>query len=70
MKYLIAYKQNEDTYLYVTSIGAKIETTLFYGNGLDFLSETNAQNICDFLNEYDNSKEYIVIKYEYSLKEI
>lgn len=70
MKYLIAYKQDENTYLYVTNIGQKIETNMFYGNGLDFKSETNAQNICDFLNEYDNSKEYIVIKYEYSLKEI
>lgn len=70
MKYLIAYKQNEDTYLYVTSIGTKIETTLFYANALDFLSKKNAENIVAFLNEYDTSHEYLVIEYEYSLTEL
>lgn len=69
MKYLIAYKQDENTYLYVTNIGQKIETTLFYANGLDFLSKTNAENVCNYLNEYNNEHKYIVVEYKYSLKE-
>ena len=70
MKYLIAYKQNEDTYMYVTNIGTKVETTMLYAYGLDFLSDKNAKNVAKFLNEYDKEHEYIVVKYEYSLEEI
>lgn len=69
MKYLIASKQNENTYLYVKSINEKIETTLFYGNALDFITDEYANNIKDFLNEYDKNNEYVVIKYKYSLEE-
>lgn len=70
MKYLIAYKQDENTYSYVTNIGSRIDTTLFYGNAIDFLNKTNAENICDFLNEYDSSREYVVLVYEYSITEV
>ena len=70
MKYFIAYKQSEDTYMYVISIGSKIETTLFYANALDFLSKKNAENTVAFLNEYDTLHEYLVIEYEYSLTEL
>lgn len=70
MKYLIAYKQSEDTYMYVTGIGSKIDTAMLYAYGLDFLSEKNAENVASFLNEYDPSHEYIVVKYEYSLEEL
>ena len=70
MKYFIAYKQSEDTYMYVISIGSKIETTLFYANALDFLNKINAKNVCSYLNEYDDTKEYIVLEYDYSIKEV
>lgn len=70
MKYFIAYKQNEDTYNYVISIGNKIETTLFYANALDFGNILNARNICNYLNEIDEEKEYIVIEYQYTLTEV
>lgn len=70
MKYLVAYKQSENTYMYVTNIGTKIETTMLYAYGLDFLSKKNAENVVAFLNEYDTSHEYLVIEYEYSLTEL
>lgn len=70
MKYFIAYKQSEDTYMYVTSISNKIETTLFYANALDFLNKSNADNVCDYLNEIDTNHEYLVLKYEYSIEEV
>ena len=69
MKYLIAYKQDENTYLYVKTIGEKIETTLFYANALNFINYKNAKNISTFLNEYDEKNNYIIIKYEFSLEE-
>lgn len=70
MKYLIAYKQNEDTYIYVVNIGATIGTTLFYANALDFLTKENAENVCEYLNAYDTNHAYIVLKYEYSIEEV
>lgn len=70
MKYFIAYKQSEDTYMYVINIGSKIETTLFYANALDFITEQNAKSVCSYLNQIDETKEYIVIQYEYSLTEV
>lgn len=70
MKYLIAYKQSEDTYTYVSNIGLRIDTALFYGNAIDFLSKENAENVCNFLNEYDTTREYVVLVYEYSIKEV
>ena len=69
MKYLIAYKQDENTYLYVKTIGENIETTLFYANALNFINYKNAKNISTFLNEYDEKNNYIIIKYEFSLEE-
>lgn len=69
MQYFIAYKQSEDTYAYVTSIGVNIGTTIFYGNALNFITRENAENVSKFLNEYDNKHDYIVITYEYSLRE-
>lgn len=68
MKYLIAYKQNEDDYVYVNSIGSTVGKTMTYYNALDFLTEENAKNICKFLKEYDGN-DYIVVKYEYTLTE-
>lgn len=70
MKYLIAYKQDENTYLYVTNIGQKIDTTLFYGSAIDFLNKTNAKNVCKFLNDFDTTKNYVVLEYQYSLTEV
>ena len=70
MKYFIAYKQSEDTYMYVTSIGSKIDTILFYANALDFITYDNAKNVADYLNEYDADHTYIVIEYTYELKEV
>ena len=69
MKYLIAYKQNEDDYIFVNSIGTAIGKTSTYYNAMDFLTKENAKNMCKFLNELDKENEYIVVKYEYSLKE-
>jgi hypothetical protein len=69
MKYFIAYKQNESDYVFVNNIGTSIGKTMTYYNAIDFLSKENAENICKFLNELDNTNEYIVIKYEYSLNE-
>lgn len=68
MKYLIAYKQNEQ-YCYVSNINQTIGTTLAYINAIDFLSLTNAKNVCKFLNESDTTHEYIVLTYEYTIKE-
>lgn len=69
MQYFIAYKQSEDTYAYVTSIGVNIGTTIFYGNALNFITHENAENVSKFLNKYDSKHDYIVITYEYSLRE-
>ena len=69
MSYLIAYKQGENTYVYVKSIGEKVETTMFYGNALNFLTQKYAKNISGFLNDYDKEHNYVVIKYEYNLEE-
>lgn len=69
MKYLVAYKQGEDEYIFVNSIGSTIGKTMTYYNAMDFLSEENAKNICKFLNEIDSNNEYIVIKYQYTLEE-
>lgn len=69
MEYFIAYKQSEDTYAFVKSISANIETTIFYGNALNFITQEYAKSIAKFLNEYDKEHDYIVIKYEYSLEE-
>ena len=69
MEYFIAYKQSEDTYVYVKNIGINIETTIFYGSALNFIKQEYAKNIADFLNEYDEEHDYVVIKYEYSLEE-
>lgn len=68
MKYLIAYKQNEDDYVYVNNIGTTIGKTPTYYSAMDFLSEENARNICKFLKEYDDN-DYVVVKYEYTLTE-
>jgi hypothetical protein len=70
MKYLIAYKQDENTILYVNSITTSVGVTMVYSSALDFISEENAINVCKFLNEYDTKHEYIVLKYTYSIKEI
>lgn len=70
MKYFIAYKQSENTYSYVSNIGQKIDTTLFYGSAIDFLNKTNAKNVCKFLNEFDTTKEYIVLEYQYTISEV
>ena len=70
MKYFVAYKQSEDTYAYVINIGTVVNTTLSYASALDFLTKKNAQSICSFLNDYDKTREYIVLEYEYSIKEI
>ena len=70
MKYFIGYKQSEDTYLYVNNIGTTIGSSLTYSNAIDFLSQKNAENICNFLNEYDTNHEYVVLKYEYSITEV
>ena len=70
MKYFIGYKQNEDTYMYVNNIGTIIGATLTYSNAIDFLSKENAINVCNFLNEYDEVHEYIVLEYKYSIKEV
>ena len=70
MKYFIGYKQNEETYMFVNSIGATIGATLTYSNAIDFLTEENALNVRDYLNEYDTNHEYIVLKYEYSITEV
>lgn len=69
MEYFIAYKQNENTYAYVTNIGVNIGTTIFYGSALNFITRENAENVKDFLNEYDENHNYIVIEYEYHLRE-
>lgn len=69
MEYLIAYKQNENTYAFVKNIGTNIETVIFYGNALNFLTYENAKSVSKFLNEYDEKHDYVVIKYEYELKE-
>lgn len=70
MKYFIGYKQNEDTYMFVNNIGTIIGATLTYSNAIDFLSKENAINVCNFLNEYDEVHEYIVLEYKYSIKEV
>ena len=70
MKYLIGYKQNEDTYLYVNNIGTTVGVTLAYYGAIDFISEKDANNVCNFLKKYDAEHEYIVLKYEYSIEEI
>lgn len=70
MKYFIGYKQGEGTYVYVNNIGSTVSGALTYSNAIDFLSQKNAINVCNFLNEYDTNHEYIVLKYEYSITEI
>jgi hypothetical protein len=70
MKYLIAYKQNENTYLYVNNIGSSVGITMNYTSAIDFITKENASNVCKFLNEYDNTHEYIIIEYQFSLKEV
>lgn len=69
MKYLIAYKQNEDDYVFVNNIGTTIGKTATYYNAMDFLTQENAKNVCEFLNDYDKANNYIVVKYEYTLTE-
>lgn len=69
MKYFVAYKQNENDYIFVNSISSTIGKTTTYFNAIDFLSKENAENICKFLNEFDSSNEYVVVKYEYTLTE-
>lgn len=69
MNYLIAYKQNEETYLYVNNIGKSVGVTMAYTDAINFITKENAKNICSFLNEYDINHEYIVMEYEYSIKE-
>jgi hypothetical protein len=68
MKYLIAYKQNDD-YVYVNNIGTTIGKTTTYYSAMDFLTEENAKNVCEFLNDYDKTNNYVVVKYEYTLTE-
>ena len=69
MEYFIAYKQSENTYVFVKNIGVNIETTIFYGSALNFITRENAENVNKFLNEYDKNHTYIVIEYEYYLRE-
>lgn len=69
MKYLIGYKQNND-YLYVNNIGTTVNTILSYTGAIDFLTSENAISVCNFLNEYDSTHEYIVLEYKYSIEEI
>jgi len=70
MKYFIGYKQSEDTYVYVNGISSTVNGSLTYSNAIDFLTQENAINVCNFLNEYDTNHEYIVLEYKYSIKEI
>ena len=69
MKYLIAYKQDENTYLFVNAIGSSINVDMSYAKAIDFMSLENARNVCEFINEYDTNHEYIVITYKYSFTE-
>ena len=69
MKYLIAYKQNENDYVYVNSIASTIGKTMAYYNAIDFLTKENAENVCKFLKEYDDNENYVVVKYQYTLEE-
>ena len=70
MKYFIGYKQSEDTYLYVNNIGSTISSALSYSNAIDFITKENAKGVCAFINEYDTNHEYVVLEYEYSIKEV
>ncbi len=69
MKYLIAYKQNEEDYVYVNSISNTIGKTMTYYSAMDFLTKENAENVCKFLNDYDKTNNYVVVKYQYTLEE-
>lgn len=69
MKYFIAYKQDENTYLFVNAIGSSVNVDMSYAKAIDFMSLENAKNVCEFLNEYDKNHEYIAITYKYSLTE-
>ena len=70
MKYFIGYKQDENTYMYVNNIGTIISSALSYSNAIDFITKTDAENVCDFLNKCDANHEYIVLEYKYSITEI
>lgn len=70
MKYFIGYKQSEDTYLFVNNIGTTITSGLTYYNAIDFITKANAINVCNYLNQCDENHTYIVLEYQYSIKEV
>ena len=70
MKYLIAYKQNEDTYVYVNNISSSVGVTMAYASAINFITKDNAINVCKFLNDYDKNHNYIVLEYKFSMTEI
>ena len=70
MKYLIAYKQSENDYVYVKNIGNTISKTTAYYDAIDFLTYEDAKNVCNFIKEYEKSNDYVIIKYTYKFEEI
>jgi len=70
-KYLIGYKQANDSYVYVNTIE---QYNIRVGNiveaGLDFVNETMATNVCEFLNKKDMEHTYVPIIVTTNIEEI
>lgn len=70
-KYFIGYKQGNGEYVYVSSINDySVSVTINYPNGIDFINEDNAKNVCDFLNDMDLEKTYIPLKVTTNVEEV
>lgn len=68
-KYLIGYKQADDSYVYVGSIDCKnISVTPLMDNAIDFVSKEHAVSVCNYL-AIDN-KQFKVIEIKITTKEV
>lgn len=68
-KYLIGYKQADDSYVYVGSIDCKnITVTPLMDNAIDFTNKEHATSVCNYLN-IDNTQ-FKVIEIEIIIKEV
>lgn len=70
-RYLIGYKQGDNSYVYVTGISAtNISVNTIVENAINFDTQKMATGVLEYVNILDKAKEYTVIKVTTEIEEV